>query len=169
MKYLNIIIIAILFGGCSSARNLEKIENHEVIFVLFKKSELTSKTINKPNISQEVMIGNKPQKMDWINYDYNFNDKKGTQSHFFLTYTDYNDFDDFDNDVRKKIKFKINKSFLKANKNRIITNDLINQFGVNRIRRILYNARTIFLIDKDEIKESEVLVRQVKYDYFSEE
>ncbi|WP_428743083.1 hypothetical protein [Tenacibaculum sp.] len=169
MKYLNILIIAILFWGCSSARNLEKIENHEVIFVLFKKSEFTSKSVNKPNISQQVTIGNKPQKMDWVNYDYNFNDKKGIKSHFFLTYSDYNDFDDFDNDVRKKIKFKINKSFLKSNKNRIITNDLISQFGINRIRRIFYNARTIFLIDEDEIKKGEVLIRQVKYDYFSEE
>ncbi len=168
MKYFNIIII-ILFLGCSPVINLKKIDNHEVVFVLFEKSTFTSKNINKPNISQEVTIQNKPQKMDWISYNYNFNDEKGRRSHFFLTYSDYDDLSDFDNDVRKKIKFKINKSFLKKNKNRIITNDAINQYGINKIRRIFYNARTIFLIDKDEIKNGETLVRQVKYDYSAEE
>ncbi|AZJ33450.1 hypothetical protein SAMN05444344_0755 [Tenacibaculum mesophilum] len=104
MKYLNIIIIAILFGGCSSTRNLEKIENHEVVFLLYEKSEFIKKS--------------KFSLMNGVSYYYQFNNKKGEKSDFFLTYTDYDDLTDLEKDIRKKIKFKINKSFLKANKNK---------------------------------------------------
>ncbi|MFL0107805.1 hypothetical protein, partial [Tenacibaculum maritimum] len=135
MKYINILIIVTFFYRCSSSVNtIRNIENNEVVFILFEKSAMTRKISNKPNISTEVTVNKKkPINMNSIGYYYSFKNKEGSNSDFYLMYGDYLDYDDLEKDVRKKIKFKANKSFLKKNKNQIITNKIISELGINKV------------------------------------
>ncbi|MHC9088058.1 hypothetical protein [Tenacibaculum mesophilum] len=103
-----------------------------------------------------------------ITYSYHFKDEKKHAS-FLLTYSDYDDYDDYDKNINKRIKFKINQSFINRNKDIIVTPSFIKKIGYYEFSKLIGNSKTIFLIDKDEIKEGKVLIRHVKPYFFSEE
>jgi len=52
---------------------------------------------------------------------------------------------------------------LRKNKNRIITKEFIDKIGKKKIKEILKNAKVIFLIDKSEMKDCKILIKQVMF------
>lgn len=85
----------------------------------------------------------------------------------------YNVFKDFDHADRKDstVVLKINKSFLRKNKEIIFTKDDFNK--MDRLQLFLKldknRSKNIFLIDKNEIKNGKLLLREVSFFYIHEE
>ena len=59
--------------------------------------------------------------------------------------------------------FRLNKSFLRKNKDIIITREFIERVGEDAITELLADGfNHIFLIDKAEIKNKKILLREVR-------
>ena len=156
MKNIYIILIFNLIS-CSSTIELNKISNNETQFVFFEKSKTTYKS--------NVGFTKKDSIIYKHTYSYEFNKKPA----LYLNYSDYQSFDDAISKVNKSIIFNVDNSFLRQNKNIIITKELMDKIGRAKSFEILLNAKTIFLIDKEEIKKNKILIREVSLDWEREE
>lgn len=79
----------------------------------------------------------------------------------------YKTFRDFDYAERKDSTFtiKVNKSFLKKNKDMILTKDDFNKMDRSELFSMLDQNRNIFLIDKNEIIDDKLIMREVVFNY----
>ncbi len=66
--------------------------------------------------------------------------------------------------------FKLNKSFIRKNKDIIITREFMEEVGEGTIIDLLFRGnKYIFLIDKSKIKNKKILLREVRFDYVAYE
>lgn len=155
-----ILLIAMFYVTFISAQDLKKIENQNTFFILFDSCELTKKT----NISRK----DNPS----FNYYY-FYKKNGLIEtfKFSFNYSKYLSYDDAINKSNQAKLFRINKSFLRKNKDIIITRDFMEKIGfkkmINLIDGDLLN-RTIFLINTEDTKNGKILIREVTINYEEE-
>lgn len=79
----------------------------------------------------------------------------------------YRTFDDFNamNRNDSTIVFTLNKSFLKKNKDIIITKDDLNAMNKKILFQRLENNNKLFLISKNEINDDKLVIRQVFFTY----
>ncbi len=64
------------------------------------------------------------------------------------------------------MEFEIDKSFLKKNRDIIITKNFIDSAGTNKIANLLYSSnKYYFLIDSSDTKNGKIIVRQVQFHY----
>ncbi len=161
MKYT--LIAVYLFSICLFAQTKEKFDNTEVVFVVHSGK-------NGNYQSKRIMHEFKNKRATVI---YNFYvvsesiiNEKGTTISFI--YDHYLNFDEqsLDNPVPY---FKLNKSFLKKNKGVLITLDTMKELGYQETSKLIYKAKTIFLIDNSETNNGEIVIKEVRYDYPIEE
>ena len=154
------IIISIygLFVFNLNAQNIEKIKKNKNVFFIFfdAKDEYMRKVDNSTTNKRGEMF----------NYNFYFYDKKENKKKeydFSFSYWKYWTFDDAVSKMNERMVFRLNKSFLRKNKDIIITRKFIERVGEDAIIRLLkYNH--IFLIDKGEIKNKKILLRAVRFD-----
>lgn len=152
-------IVIIIFGiFCVSinAQEINKIKNQNVCFVFFDGSDLTKKGCN--TIKKR------------INCAYYFYDSNKNMFEFSFKYSKYSTFDDALNEMNPAMVFKLNKSFLRKNKDIIITREFMEEVGEDAMIDLLFREyKTYFLIDKNEIENNKILVREVRFDYSAPE
>uniref|UniRef100_A0AB33KV34 Lipoprotein n=1 Tax=Tenacibaculum sp. Pbs-1 TaxID=3238748 RepID=A0AB33KV34_9FLAO len=149
-----LIILTFFLYGCYSLNTIDKTKNKEVVFILFEDSSSTKKDIRKKIIKGEIQKG--------YNYEYFFSKDS---PFFWLSYSNYHDFDDAISQINKSIIFEVDKSFLKKNKEIILTKEILDKIGGQESFKLLLGAETIFLIDKAEVKNNKILIREVKLDW----
>ncbi|MHC9088061.1 hypothetical protein ACXIHB_05020 [Tenacibaculum sp. IMCC1] len=98
-------------------------------------------------------------------YFYSFKENNFERALFNLNYSDYHDFDDAISQINKSIIFEVDKSFLKKNKEIILTKEILDKIGGQESFKLLLGAETFFLIDKAEVKNNKILIREVKLDW----
>jgi len=161
MKYIYIIFIFIT--GFIFSQDLERINQSEVIFILHEG-------INSIQQSKSVFQKFKNQRTSF-SYKFYFSEKdkySSQKKEITFVYNHYHDFDERENENPVPY-FSVNKSFLKKNKNIIITGKLMRKMGYVESLKLMNKAKTIFLIDKSEIKNKEITIKGVRHFYIGEE
>ncbi len=68
--------------------------------------------------------------------------------------------------MKKRLVIESTRIFLRKNKDIIISQKDLNRFGESKIARLFeLNKKHIFIIDKSEIKNDEILIKKVKFLY----
>ncbi|MFC4633484.1 hypothetical protein ACFO3O_06175 [Dokdonia ponticola] len=156
------------------------------LFILLISSSIFSQTIKEDNtliILFEEEQGshtnyNKDKSVNSIFYNIPLDEgnSKDTNDPFYQTNKVsfvYKVFKDFDTAFRKDSTFviKVDKSFIKNNEDIILTKDDFNK--MDRLKLFLKldqnRSKNIFLINKNEIKDSKLLMRQVDFFYVHSE
>lgn len=146
MKY-QILILLISFSSFSQKKYLEE---QEVIIVLYEdyKNQETKKVKWKHNTE------NTQKHHYWYSFYFNLVDA------IKLSYGEYEDFDKQYYD-QPMLYFKVNKSFLRKNKNIILNNEKIQKMGYDKTIKLLKKAKHILLIDNTETQNNKITIRQV--------
>ena len=155
----NIILLLIVFTINVKAQNLEKIKKQNTYFILLSKNDKLS------GYGCENGGNNR-------SCTYHFFNRDSTPFEYSFTYSPYKDIDDYYNKINKTPLFRINKSFLKKNKDIIITREFMEKMGKRVMLDLLYSDspnKTIFLINTADTKDGKILVREVTIDYTADE
>ncbi|WP_452601580.1 hypothetical protein [Pontimicrobium sp. MEBiC06410] len=156
MKYL-ILLFSFMTINLFS-QNLKIIEQSEVVFIAHSGKDGNYET-KKENSA----------KMKMINYNYFFSDgPKNKTNNIQLVYTKFLDFDEMEKNNPVPF-FQIHKSFLKKNKDIILTRKFMQEIGSDISIEILQKAKSIFLIDKSEIRNKKITIKEVRFNNLSEE
>ncbi len=145
------IIIFFLCNYFAFSQNWEKINNSNTVFIYFNDSMKEQKRIIKA--TNETIEDKKPEL-----YQFFFYGKKGLLKSTPLTFN-YVNWSSKDEPIR----FRLHKSFLRKNKDIIITQYFMYKIGDAKMIKLLNKAKTIFLIDKSDIRDRKILVKQVYY------
>lgn len=158
MKNIYITIFCFIFFGCKSAVSNTVVGlNNEVLFVLFEESNNTKKMINPRTNNKEKLEG----------YLYTYDFSKDNGYNFFLDHSAYFSLDDMFHKTNRSKVLKINEKFL--TNNFIVTNDYIKKIGDKASFELFYKSKMIFVIDKSEIKNNIIILREVKPTFTTEE
>ena len=157
MKKIILICFCSLLTVNLYSQDVNKIKSQNVFFILFESNDYMQKT----DLSRE-------KTEDSFRYEY-FH-KKINKFKFSFRYWDYKNFDDAYNKIKKTITFRLNKSFLRKNKDIIITREFMEDLGEQALISLLNGSnKHVFLIDKSEIKKGKILLREVRFDFIAEE
>ena len=150
IKIFLILFIIFLSNGIVYSQSIEKIKNVDTVYVFFDK--------NKKNTIRDITMDNEQSEF-YKNYVmYRFNpDPMNIIS--FASNT-YKDFDNMRNGIKNDERIE-KKSFLKKNKDIIIDVDFFAENGFKKTFFALYK-KTIYVIDKDDIKGRKIKVKQVR-------
>lgn len=148
--------------NCNS-QDLEKIKENEVLFILHNGTN--------GNYQSKIILQKHKDKRTGFFYNFFVINKNETQLQdvkITFTFSHYYDFNEEykDNPVPY---FKVNKSFLKKNKDIIVTGEFMNKIGYMESIKLINNAKTIFLIDKSEKQKKEIIIKEVRYFSIAEE
>ena len=163
MKTAIIISFYIFFIFNLNAQDIDKIKNQKVFFVLFDAKDVYMKRIdNSTNDRGEIYSYNF--------YFYNNFKNRKEEYDFSFYYWKYHNFDDANEKINERMVFKLNKSFLRKNKDIIITREFIENIGEKALINLISGInKHIFLIDKGEIKKNKIVLREVRFNYSAEE
>ncbi len=135
---MKIFYFLLIFISCKIySQNLEKIKQADTLYIFFKKQ--------KDN--QIALL----QKKDLFNYYFRFVTKDG--------YYDYSFFQDINN---PRIESK-NKTFLKKNKDLILTHEFLKKFNDVIWREIFLEKKKIYIIDHSDFKWFCIKLRDAKF------
>ena len=153
----NLIVILCLCVFSSFSQDLEQIKNSEVLFIYYGGGKFESK--------QELNAMKKNEKHS-IAYYYKFKEDNNCSFRSNTIKLTFNQFYDFDEMFKNNPVpfFKVNKSFLKENKEIIINAKFMHEIGCNESYSLLHNAKTVFLIDKDDNSNNMITVKKVRFD-----
>jgi hypothetical protein len=157
MKY-SIIILSILRAISCSPQDVEMINAQEVLFVL-------AEDYNGNYFTKVIWQKNKST-LEKNSYLYNYFFKDGSKIQ--LSYKEFEDFDEMERD-NPVLFVKINRSFLRKNKDIIITKDLMHKIGYTKSSELFYNAKKILLIERNISDNSKVIIKEVKYLFIGKE
>jgi len=160
MKRIFILLVFFFNSNYSQAQNLLDIKNQNVFFILFEKGNLTKK--------DTIYTYNKKIREPRYSYYYYRNKNKNFISRYpyFFNYSKYRNNRDANNQINETMVYCLHKSFLRKNKNIIITKEFMDKVGVNKIVDLIYGSnKHIFLIEEGEIKKNKILLREVKFHY----
>lgn len=151
MKYFLILFFFTSFSLFS--QNLEKLINSDVLIVYFEnnKNLFEGKKYNKT-------------KNDILTITYNYYTISNDNSKYMLSLY-YRSYIDFDAQINKEKAFKliINKSFLKKNKDIILTKRFMDKIGFDETLNLFTKADTILLIDNDDIEQNKLILKEVVF------
>lgn len=138
---------------------LEKIKQQNTFFILLDKNDKFSKYGCNP---KDIIpyCGYLFLKEDGKPFEYNFN------------YNKYPSLDHKYDDTQQRMVFRIHKSFIRKNKDIIITRDFMKKMGYIKIINLLdddASNKTIFLINTADTKNGTILLREVQIDYMKGE
>ena len=160
-KHIIFKLLLTLTISCYS-QDLEKIEQSEVLFILHDGA-------NGNYQSKHVLQKPKKQRTSFF-YNFVFKEENYYSKNEEITFT-FRHYYDYDEQFKNNPVpyFKVNKSFLKKNRNIIITGDFMRKIGYVKSVKLINNAKTIFLIDKTEIQDKEIVVKKVRHSYDAKE
>ena len=143
-----------VFSSNIYSQNIEDIKKADTVYIYIDKT-------NKK--TRKYLDGNRHKSVFFKNYiTYEFNPNK-INTIFFVSNT-YRDFDDVEKGIKNDERIE-KKSFLKKNKDNILDYDFFAENGFKKTFFALYK-KTIYLIDKDEIKGRKIKVKQVRMSCF---
>ena len=149
MKY--IILLFLIVPNINFSQNIEKIKaQNDVLFVL--SDGYNGNFHSKSRIEENSDNAEK----DEFWYTYYF---KGGNS-IVLSYREYDDFDEMEKD-NPAFFVKVKKSFLRKNKDIIITKEFMRKVGYKKSDKIFTNAKTIIMIDKSQITHNRIILKKV--------
>ncbi|MFZ3565298.1 hypothetical protein [Tenacibaculum finnmarkense] len=158
MKHF-ILFIYLLFSMPIFSQCLEKIKQQNTFFILLNKNDKLSK------------YGCNPKAI--IPYcGFLFFKKSGKPFEYNFNYNKYPSLDHKYDDTQQRMVFRIHKSFIRKNKDIIITREFMEKMGdIKMISLLDDNAsnKTIFLINTAETKDGTILLREVQIDYMKGE
>ncbi len=153
---LIIFILCPILPFLSFSQNLESAKEGNTVFILYEG-------IDKENVKKVMKVNPGSPEKSYIIYHFNFfkkNHKIDPNVSFQLIFKGINV---LSNDKMDEPIFTlVNKSFIRKNKDVVLTKYLMNDMNKNSLRALLKNAKTIFLIDKKEIKNKKVPLKEVK-------
>ncbi|WP_034043684.1 hypothetical protein [Wocania ichthyoenteri] len=153
MKYL--IITALLFFTSLTlfAQNLDDIKKTDVLIVYFE---------NDRNSFVGREYDKKKNNIETILYKYySINNEDNTHT-LVLCYRTYMDFDaQFKGE--KALVLPLNKSFLRKNKDIILTKKFMDKIGFSETLSLFSKAKTILLIDNNDSVNNKLVLKEVKY------
>lgn len=151
-KLLFIICLATI--NCFS-QNAKNMQNENVIFVYFEKGDVYQK--------ETVYSKTSEKEMERSSYIYSFieeNSNTLNNETIELEYFEYVDFDEMENN-NPVLLIEVNKSFLKKNKELILTRKLMHKIGFLETRKLMETTKKILLIKKKN--NNEITIREVRY------
>ncbi len=154
MKKL-LLIICLASINCFSQDLKDKV-NKNVIYIYFEKED--------PYQKKTVSLKTSGKEMDRSSYIFSFieeNNKSLNKEVIKLEYSEYADYDEMSNDNRVLL-IEINKSFLKKNKNLILTRKIMHKIGFIETRKIIERTKKILLIENNNYN-NKITIRVVKY------
>ena len=148
-------LFLVLFSSIVSAQDINSIKKSRVTFLVHDGIEDVT-VLSKNNYLKE--------------YTYNLAPLEVPFEHNRLSFM-YMYFRDFDSQAinDSSIVFTVNKSFIKKNKDIILSKENMNTLNRRELIGLLRSRRKFFLIDKSEIKNGKAIIRQVYYIYAGEE
>ena len=154
MKNL-IFILCVLFSSILNSQCLEKIKEQKTFFILLDKNDTFSQY---GCIEKDVNPA--------CNYRFIKSNKEPFEYSFY--YHKYPSIDEAYSKINENTIFRIDKSFIRKNKDIIITREFMEKMGENKILSLLdddASNKTIFLINTADTKNGKILVREVKINY----
>jgi len=158
MKKLRLIVLLFISTShfyCASQQELNL--DSETVIVFFDKNELNQE---KWEESSET----KDSKERYFRYLFYFNKVDKIQ----LTYMRYKDFDEKEKD-NPELFLKVNKSFLRKNKETILTHKKMLDLGYERVFNLFKNAKHILLIDEEDKEKNIIVIKRVFHFYLANE
>ncbi|MCB0425814.1 MAG: hypothetical protein KDD16_00640 [Mangrovimonas sp.] len=156
MKTIITILTCTVFTLISQAQDLEKIKASKDLFILIEKREKSAFTKGRSSSKSFTRKNSKEQEWETM---YVLHPSNKSEKNLWLTYKQYLDFDHMDRGDETQV-FYFNKSFIKKNKDIIITEKLIDKIGFQDFLKLI-SGKQIFVIDKDEIKDNKIKLKQV--------
>tara|TARA_R110001606_G_C15366749_1_gene649122 strand:+ start:1783 stop:2259 length:477 start_codon:yes stop_codon:yes gene_type:complete len=154
-----ILFLCIFYTLIVKSQCLEKIKKQDSFFILLDKNDKFSeygcleKDVN-PACNYRFLKKNKDS------FEYSF------------YYHKYPNIDEAYSKINQSTTFRIDKSFLRKNKDIIITRKFMEKQGKQAMLSLLdddASNKTIFLINTAETKNGKIVLREVKIDYIKEE
>lgn len=158
MKYI-ILLFCFIFTITVKSQDLEKIKQQNTFFILLNKND-------KLSGYGCASGGDNPGCM------YTFLKENKELFEYSFSYHAYKDIDDYYNKINRTSLFRLNKSFLRKNKDIIITREFMEEMGKRVMLDLLYSDstnKTIFLINTADNKNGTILLREVEIDYTADE
>lgn len=150
-----LLVISFLFYFSSFCQT--KVVNKNVVIVYFNNdSSSTSKYTTR--------ISKTDSNKDNIIYTFWFNNVDKIE----LNFREFNDFDEMEKN-NPELYFYVNKTFLRKNKDIILTYEKMLKLGYEKTFNLLNNVNHILLIDKDEIINKKVVIKKVYHFYLNSE
>ena len=154
-----ILILCLCITVAVKSQCLEKIIKQKTFFILLDKNDKLTK------------FGCVPENI--IPYcSYQFYKKNKKPFEYSFSYNKYPSLDHKYSDIQQRMVFRINKSFIRKNKDIIITREFMEKEGKETMLSLLYDNRsnkTIFIINTAETKNGKILLREVEIDYMADE
>lgn len=142
-------ILFIFYRCILFSQSLEIINESDTIYIYIDKSKKHT-TVYKP------FNDNHPYNTNYLNYKFSTN---SFNTIIFASNT-YKNLDNYEKGIKNDERIE-KKSFLKRNKDIILGIDFFERNGFKNTFNLLYK-KTIYLIDKDEIKGRKIKVKQVR-------
>lgn len=148
-KHNLVFVLIFLFFGNTYSQKIENINTNDTIYIVFKNKSIFEKKY-KPYSSKSKFIDG------IINYSFT----KDFYNTIIFVSNKYKDYDSMDKGIENDIK-TVKKSFLKDNKDKILD---VNFFLKNGFKQTFFSiyGKVIYLIDKDEIKNGKMILKQVE-------
>lgn len=155
IKIILILFIIFISNGIVYSQSIEKIKNVDTVYLFIDKIKKNVRVYPDPNRNKSVFLQN------CIIYELNTNQKNTI---LFVSNT-YKNTDDFEKGIKNDERIE-KKTFLKKNKDIIIDVDFFAENGFKKTFFALYK-KTIYVIDKDDIKGRKIKVKQVRMSCFT--
>ena len=149
-KLIVLFTIFALFDGLAQKENTKA--NNDVII-------LTYEDYNNNRTKKEGVYSitkNKDKKSYWYLFYFNKVDN------IRLWYKEYENFDEMEKD-NPVLYLKVHKNFLRKNKDIILTQKKMLKLGYKKTSKLLDDAKTILLVDKNEIENCKIVLKEVTY------
>lgn len=150
-----ILLLFIFYSVTIYSQCLDKIKKQNTFFILLDKSDDFSEY---GCIEKDINPA--------CNYRFFKKDKEPFNYSFF--YHKYPSIDEAHDKIRQNTSLRIHKSFIRKNKDIIITRKFMEKVGLETMLQLLYDDRsnkTIFLINTADTKNGKILLREVEIDY----
>ena len=147
IKFLVILISTMCFNMLFQNETI--LNKQEVLFIYFSGDE-----------KERKQIKNESKKSTKNEYYYSFYFNKYDKVE--LVFKEYADFDEMHRN-KPVPYFRTHKSFLKKNKQVILTKEKMIRIGFEETLFKLQRAKNIFLIDKNETEKNKIIIKQVQY------
>lgn len=108
------------------------------------------------------------EKISFGSYIFKFINNYGHNDNVYLIHNKYKNFDNQYKDI-KMLNFKVNKSFLRKNKDIILTEEKIKKMGRENFISLLSIVDMVFLIDKNMIQNNKITIMEMNFDFNTEE
>ncbi len=152
-----VLIVFLFFSFNLFAQDLEKLQKTDVLFIIHNgiNGDFQSKAISQK-------FENKRPSIFYDFFASHDNSLPASENKLTLVYSHYYDFDE-EITMKPTPYFRVNKSFLRKNKQILITNKFIKKIGFIEFTKLIKNAKTIFLIDKSEKYNRDITIKEVRY------